>query len=265
MDWSIQEIARLADTTSRTLRHYGQLGLLQPSRIGRNGYRYYDQRALIRLQRILMLRELGLGLPAIAEVLRDHNETVPALRSHLHWLTQEQKRLVRQIRSIENTIKAEEAGNQLMAKDMFDGFDHTRHKDEVEQRWGRDAYASSDQWWKSKTESEKKAFKDQHLQIAEDYAAARKAGLAPDSEAVQAVVARHYDWLSSSNTTTDRPVSMTRFMSYGEMYVSDERFAANYGGPPGAKFVREAIRAFAERDSLHMTDATLRPVPSAAR
>ena len=152
-----------------------------------------------------------------------------------------------------------------MAEDMFDGFDHTRHKDEVEQRWGKDAYAAGDKWWRSKTEADKKAFKDQHIQIAEGYAAARKAGLAPDSEAAQAVAARHCDWLSSTNPATDKPVSMTRFMSYGEMYVSDERFAANYGGPPGAKFVREAIRAFAERDSLHMSDATSRPVPSAAR
>jgi len=30
-DWSIQEIARLAGTTSRTLRHYGDIGLLAPS------------------------------------------------------------------------------------------------------------------------------------------------------------------------------------------------------------------------------------------
>ena len=259
MDWPIQEIARLANTTSRTLRHYGQLGLLQPSRIGPNGYRYYDQHALIRLQRILMLRELGLGLPAIAKMLRDHNETVPALRSHLHWLTQEQKRLDRQIRSIENTITAEEEGKQLMAKEMFDGFDHTRHKDEVEERWGRDAYASSDHWWRSKTESEKKAFKDHHIRIAEGYAAARTAGLAPDSETVQAVAARHRDWLSSTITTTDKPVSMGRFMSFGEMYVADERFAANYGGTSGAEFVRDAIRAFTEKDLALVSGATSPP------
>jgi DNA-binding transcriptional MerR regulator len=68
-EWSIQDLARAAGTTSRTLRYYGQLGLLAPSRIGSNGYRYYDQESLVRLQRILLLRELGLGLPAIADVL----------------------------------------------------------------------------------------------------------------------------------------------------------------------------------------------------
>ena len=69
MEWSIQQIAKLAGTTSRTLRHYDDIGLLAPSSVGGNGYRYYDQAALVRLQRILLLRELGLGLPQIAEVL----------------------------------------------------------------------------------------------------------------------------------------------------------------------------------------------------
>lgn len=69
MDWSIQDIARLSGTTSRTLRHYDDIGPPKPSRVGTNGYRYYDEHALTRLQRILLLRELGLGLPAIAEVL----------------------------------------------------------------------------------------------------------------------------------------------------------------------------------------------------
>jgi DNA-binding transcriptional MerR regulator len=85
MDWSIQEIAKLAGTTSRTLRHYDDVGLLPPSRIGGNGYRYYDRAALVRLQRILLLREFGLGLPAIAEVLDGQSDQTRALSGHLAW------------------------------------------------------------------------------------------------------------------------------------------------------------------------------------
>ena len=44
---TIQEVARTAGTTSRTLRHYGAIGILSPSRIGANGYRFYDERALV--------------------------------------------------------------------------------------------------------------------------------------------------------------------------------------------------------------------------
>ena len=245
VEWSIQELARFAHTTSRTLRHYAQLGLLEPSRIGSNGYRYYDEEALVRLQRILLLRDLGLSLAAIAEVLRNQEETVPALRTHLRWLTLEQERLARQTRAIETTIRAHENGDQLTAEGMFDGFDHVHYKDEVERRWGTAAFASGDRWWKSKTAEEKKSFTDQHRQIAADYAFARDAGLAPDSEAVQAIVTRHLAWLNLSAAHTGGPVSAERFTDYGEMYAADERFAANYGGTLGARFVRDAIEAFA--------------------
>ena len=69
MEITIQQLAKAAGTTSRTLRHYDSVGLVSPSRIGSNGYRYYDDRSLVRLQRVLLLRELGLGLDAIGTVL----------------------------------------------------------------------------------------------------------------------------------------------------------------------------------------------------
>ena len=146
MDWSIQDIARLAGTTSRTLRHYGDVGLLPATRTGSNGYRYYDERTLVRLQRILMLRELGLGIPAIAEVLDGETEDAKALVSHLRWLRGEKERLDRQIASVERTILTMEEGEQLMAEEMFEGFDHTEHRAEVEERWGAQAYADGDRW-----------------------------------------------------------------------------------------------------------------------
>ena len=123
MDWSIQDIARLAGTTSRTLRHYDDVGLVKPSRIGANGYRYYDADALVRLQRVLLLRDLGLGIPAIAEVLAGRRDDTAALRTHLEWLSAERDRLARQYASVERTLTQLEGGEKPMAEDMFDGFD----------------------------------------------------------------------------------------------------------------------------------------------
>jgi phosphoribosylaminoimidazole-succinocarboxamide synthase len=121
---SIQEVARLAGTTSRTLRHYDEVGLLAPSRVGSNGYRYYDAESLVRLQRILLLREMGLGIPAIAQVLNGDTADVDAFRSHLNWLKQEQSRLDRQIASVERTIRSLQKGEKILAEQMFDGFEH---------------------------------------------------------------------------------------------------------------------------------------------
>uniref|UniRef100_UPI0028AFB4A8 MerR family transcriptional regulator n=1 Tax=Microbacterium sp. TaxID=51671 RepID=UPI0028AFB4A8 len=176
MDWSIQEIARLAGTTSRTLRHYDHIGLLPPSRIAHNGYRNYDRSALVRLQRILLLRELGLGLPQIAEILDRAGSEAAALETHLAWLREEQQRMQRQIASVENTIHALREGEEIMAENMFDGFDHTGYKDEVEERWGAKAYADGDRWWRGMSADERSAWQQRVADLGADWIAAAESG-----------------------------------------------------------------------------------------
>lgn len=251
MDWSIQEIAKLAGTTSRTLRHYGDVGLLEPTRIGSNGYRYYDERALVRLQRILMLRDLGLGIPAIAGVLAGQRDDAHALLGHLEWLRQEKERLDRQIASVELTILTMEGGEQLMAENMFDGFDHTQYKDEVEQRWGAKAYADSDAWWRSMSKQEQAEWKARVATLGADWSAAAASGIGADSDKAQALAQRQFEWLSGipgTPQTADGHPTKEYFVGLGEMYVADERFAANYGGADAAAFVRDAMALYADRN-----------------
>lgn len=248
MEWSIQDIARLAGTTSRTLRHYGAVGLLEPSRVGRNGYRYYDQECLVRLQRILLLRELGLGLPAIAQVLEGQRDPVAALRTHLRVLEQERDRIGRQIESVKTTIRKTERGERLMAEEVLDGFDHTRYEQEVTERWGREAYERGDRWWRSLTAAQRTEFQQRQVSIAEDFGRAHLAGSAADSDEVQQITERHVEWLSATTTPTKGYLT-----GLGEMYVSDPRFTANYDqhGEGTAALVRDAMKVYAER---HLTD-----------
>ena len=250
MDWPIQEVARLAGTTSRTLRHYAQLGLVQPSRIGANGYRYYDETALVTLQRVLMLRGLGLGLPAIGEVLRNETDAPRALRGHLEWLQSERDRIGRQIASVRATIETMEGSGQLMAENMFDGFDHTQYKEEVERRWGAEAYAASDRWWRSMSEAEKSAWQERVTRLGADWQEAAARGVDPAGEEAQELARRHYEWLAGVPGTPGSSAggpTKEYFVGLGEMYVADERFAANYGGTQGATFVRDAMKVYAEK------------------
>lgn len=257
-DWSIQEIARHAGTTSRTLRHYDDIRLLKPSRIAHNGYRHYDQSALVRLQRILLLRELGLGLPQIAEVLdastdRGAEAEASALESHLAYLREEQDRLARQIASVETTINALKEGESLMAENMFDGFDHTQYKDEVEDRWGKKAYADGDRWWRGLTKSERAEWQQLVSDLGRDWIATAESGVDAASDEAQAVAKRHVEWLTAvPGTPTAAPGGDVKgyVIGLGEMYVADPRFGANYatskGGTHGAEFVRDALRIYAE-------------------
>ena len=251
MDWSIQEIARIAGTTSRTLRHYDATGLLPPTRVARNGYRHYDQAALVRLQRIMLLRELGLGLPAIAEVLAHETTAAHALEGHLEWLRMEQDRLARQIASVTRTIGALNEGEGLMAEQMFDGFDHTHYQAEVEQRWGADAYAKGDAWWRSMSAEEKQAWQQRVGELSSDWVAAAERGADPLGAEAQALAARHVAWLRSiPGTPAASGENIGAYVeNLGGMYVAGPRFGANYatteGGTNGAEFVRDALREWA--------------------
>jgi DNA-binding transcriptional MerR regulator len=68
----IGEFAQIAQVSSRQLRFYDELGLLQPARTdSQTGYRYYSVRQLPRLNSILALKELGLSLEEIGPLLKD--------------------------------------------------------------------------------------------------------------------------------------------------------------------------------------------------
>ena len=241
-EYGISEVARLTGTTSRTLRHYGDVGLLAPSRVGANGYRYYDAAALSRLQRILMLRELGLGIPAITDVL-EAADAPTALRAHLQWLRAESDRLDRQIASVERTIDSIVKGVPIMAQDMFDGFAHTQHRDEVQRRWGAQAYADGDAWWRGLDGHGRQAFTDEHAAIAAGWAKLAADGAASDGAQAQALAGRHHAWIAAG--WGNKAPNADQLVGLADMYVADERFAANYGGVEGAQYVRDALTHFA--------------------
>jgi DNA-binding transcriptional MerR regulator len=72
----IGDFSRLARVTIKTLHHYDEAGLLQPSHVDpQSGYRYYTAAQLETLQRILLLKDLGFALEQIRELLNADADT----------------------------------------------------------------------------------------------------------------------------------------------------------------------------------------------
>lgn len=70
--FKIGEFSKFSQVSVKTLRYYDQLNLLKPAEVDRfTGYRYYSARQLPRIHRILALKDLGLSLDQIAQVLED--------------------------------------------------------------------------------------------------------------------------------------------------------------------------------------------------
>lgn len=240
--WSIAEVARLSNVSSRTLRHYHQLGILDPAYTGQNGYRYYAQEQLLRLQRILLLRELGLGLEAIAEVLAGQTSQLDALAVHREWLLAERDRLSRMAATVDATMTALRQGDTMSAEEIFKDFDNNPYEEEARQRWGDQAVEDSKARHAAMSDAAKEAFMQEAQDINEQLAHCFDAGLKAAAPEVQAVVARHYKWVCASWTP-----DAEGYVGLGRMYVEDPRFTAFYDKRRAglAPYLFEGIKTYA--------------------
>ena len=103
--FTITELAAEFDITSRTIRFYEDMGLLQPSRAGRN--RVYTQRDRTRLKLTLRGKRLGLSLQEIKQLVGmydDESDAAPQLKAFLEILQQHRRQLDQQLDDIEVTL-----------------------------------------------------------------------------------------------------------------------------------------------------------------
>jgi DNA-binding transcriptional MerR regulator len=248
VSWSIAEVARLSGLTSRTLRHYDEIGLLPPAFTAANGYRHYEQEDLLRLQQIRLLRELGVGLPEIRRILDEQTDRVQALREHHARLLAERGRLGRLAATVARTIgelERDRAGGTVTTinrpENLFEGFDDSQYQDEARERWP-DQYAQSRQYADTLTDEDRdrmgREMTAQMIRMAEFMAA----GTPVTDDAVQEEVHQQYVGMCRLWTPDARA-----FTCLGQMYVDDERFTANYDAIAVglAVYYRDAMAAYA--------------------
>jgi DNA-binding transcriptional MerR regulator len=104
--FTVKKLADMAGISVRTLHYYDQMGLLTPKSRTANGYRYYDDSAVMQLQQIMFFRELGFGLDEIGKILKDPNfDLIEALQSQKMLLSKKAQRINELTKTIEKTIK----------------------------------------------------------------------------------------------------------------------------------------------------------------
>ncbi len=246
-DYDIGKVARMSGITSRTLRHYDDIGLLTPARTGEDGRRRYGRPELLRLQHILVLRELGTSLDRIAHIVNtdDPSTTIAMLRDHLAGLTAERERYARLAATVARTIDSMERGKPMTASHVFDGFAHQRYEPEARDRWGDAAVDRSNARWERLGDDGKTRHLRIDREIVEALGAAVRVNFAADSAQVQDIVARHHAWLSEIWTP-----DANAYRSLTQMYVDDERFRAHYDevAPGAAELLRDAAALYAGRE-----------------
>lgn len=231
----------MSRVSSRTLRHYDHVGLLPPARTGHGGIRLYERPQLLRLQHILVLRELGLGLDDIGAVLDGATDEVVALRRHHERLLAESDRLRTLAATVARTIDEKEDGPAMAAEELFEGFRNDPYAAEARERYGEEAVRAQERaaGWDTDTAVSVMAEGDA---VHRDLAAAMAAGTPVDDAGVQDVIARHHAWVCRFWTP-----GRDAYTGLGQLYVDDERFTATIDATaPGlAVYLRDAIAVYA--------------------
>ena len=241
--YTVHQLAKLAGVSVRTLHYYDQIGLLKPSSLGGNGYRHYEEEALLKLQQILFYRELELSLEKIkALVGRPDFDVLTALRSHKNTLQGRNLRLKRLLQTVDNTIDKLKGNESMNAKGLFEGFsdeEQEKYAREAEQMYDPETVRASNRKWKAYPFAEKEHILAEGKAIYIELVAAMPKG-AGSAEA-QALIARWHKNMQHFWNPND-----AQLMSLANGYNEDPRFRANFDKmhPELAGFLREAVKGY---------------------
>lgn len=247
--FTVGELSRLTGVTVRALHHYDEIGLVRPSQRSAAGYRLYDANDVLRLQQVLVFRELGLPLDQIAAAIDEaaaSESRAALLRRHRAVLVERRGRLDAMLGALDAALAILEKEQAIMKpeelKQLFDGFDHTQYEAEAEQRWGHtDAYQESARRARRYGRAEWEEIKRESTAIYRRLAELMAAGRPAADPEVQAAVAEHRALI----TRWFYPCSKELHKGLGEMYVADPRFTENLDkeAPGFARFLSDAIAA----------------------
>ncbi len=241
--FTVKQLSKLAGVTPRTLHHYDEIGLLKPSRVGDNGYRYYGEESLLRLQQILFYRELDIPLDDIKKIMgRRDFDVLGALQSHKDALKKQVTRLNRLINTVDNTINHLKGTNIMSDKAYFEGFseeEQEKYAAEAEQLYDAEGVRESNRKWKAYSAAKKESIMAEGKAIYMELIAAMPKG--PGSKDVQTLIERwrkhiEYFWTPQ----------LDQLLALANGYNDDPRFKANFDKmhPQLAEFMREAVSVY---------------------
>lgn len=149
-------------------------------------------------------------------------------------------------RAVRATIDRLEHQEDIMTSAIFDGFDHTAHREETARRWGKQAEQASTAWWERLDEPDRRRFRSELPAIVAAVDAATAQGRPADSPEVLEAIARLHRWVAEAWGGT--APGAEAFRGLGEVYVADPRFRASfrYEGRDLAPVVREGMEVSAQ-------------------
>lgn len=255
---TVGQVSTRLGVTVRALHHWDEIGLARPSLRTAGGYRLYTAGDLERLHRIVVYRELGLGLDRIRSVLDDSAADVPAaLRAQRTGIAERIDRLRQLSAGLDRMIDAQERGLLLTAEQQVAIFGPGWDPD-----WPAEArrrYGGTTQWLQYAERSaargpeEWQAVTEAVSGLDRALADAMDAGVTPGSPEADHLVERYREVFASYF-----PLTRQMQVCLGRMFEADPAYAAHYDSIRAglATWFRRIIDASARAHGIDPDTAT---------
>ncbi|MDY0276860.1 MAG: TipAS antibiotic-recognition domain-containing protein [Acholeplasma sp.] len=245
MKYKISDLSKLASISTRTLRHYDQIGLLTSKRDRETRYRFYDDVDIDMLQQILLLKAMDIKLSDIKKIIDNINpETrITLLSEHLLNLLQKKDQINILISTIKKTIQTLKGEITMSPKEKFIGLkdeminlNDALYQDEVKEKWGDDAYQKSNQHFKNMNEEQFNHFNQLNDEIINSLVLIKETN---DLSLAKKVATLHKEWITLAWGFYQRDIHF----NVVDMYINDERFKKYYDkhGNGLAQILRDAV------------------------
>ncbi|WP_117215509.1 MerR family transcriptional regulator [Allorhizocola rhizosphaerae] len=225
---TVGQVSTRLGVTVRALHHWDEIGLARPSLRTAAGYRLYTAGDLERLHRIVVYREIGLGLDRIRAILDDSTVDVPgALRAQRAQVTERIDRLKQLGAGLDRMIEAHERGLLLTVEQQAAILGPEWNPDWPAQ--ARQRYGVTTQWLQyaersaSRGAEEWQAVADAVAGLERALGDAMDAGVTPGSPEANRLVEWHREIFASYF-----PLTRQMQVCLGRMFEADPGFAAHY-------------------------------------
>lgn len=249
--YSIGELAKQSGVSTRTLRHYDSLGLLNPKRQA-NGYRAYDARDAKKLAQILAMKLCGLPLGTISNIMTDSEASLHrVLSDHLQSLRAQTETLTAAIARTESALKAIERIENMTTTDAFEelkakglqDFEAT-YGEEARERYGEETIdaANARMMALSQDEWDAKELLEESIKVQLRLALATGD---PTSKQAQELARMHKRWITIH---WGEGYEEETYLDLVKGYLADPRFVHYYDSAAGdgaTAFLVEAVMAYA--------------------
>jgi DNA-binding transcriptional MerR regulator len=220
MSYTVHEVAKLSGVTIKTLYHYQKIELLMPKYIGENGYRYYGDKELEKLQEILFYRELDFSLNKIKEIMQNEPSRLQCLCEQKSLLMARQQRVSCILHTLDEAINYAKKGVTMNKEKMFSGLNKQEWEETLSEQseylkneYDYDMLADEDI-----KPDELNKHSDQVTRFMFFMADSLKSGISPDDSRVKEAIKEHIDYVSKEIHPTD----IKSFLKESEFFLKDD-------------------------------------------